>query len=70
MALLTGGTNGLGGLGVGDRLPAGYDVYNVPFDYRDRYADSNDAWYRYADGSIYEVDPQTRLIESVISLLV
>ena len=75
VALLTGGMGGLGGLGglgalgIGDSLPAGYDVYNVPFDYRDDYADSDDAWYRYADGSIYQVDPQTQLIEQVISLI-
>ena len=69
VALLTGGVGGLGGLGVGDALPAGYDVYNVPFDHRDDYADSDDAWYRYADGSIYQVDPQTQLIEQVISLI-
>jgi hypothetical protein len=69
-ALLTGGQGGLGGLGVGDTLPAGYGVYNVPFDYRDRYYDTNDSMYRYADRSIYQVDPQTRLIQSIISLLV
>ena len=70
VALLTGGPSGLGGLGVGDTLPAGYDVYNVPFDHRDRYYDTNDSMYRYADGAIYQVDPQTRLIQSIISLLV
>lgn len=69
VALLTGGVGGLGGLGVGDRLPTGYDAYNVPLDYRDRYVDSDQAWYRYADSAIYQVDPQTRLIQSVISLL-
>lgn len=68
VALLT-GSGGLGGLGVGDRLPAGYDVYNVPLDYRDRYVDGDDAWYRYADNSIYQVDPTTQLIEAVISLV-
>jgi hypothetical protein len=69
VALLTGGVGGLGGLGIGDMLPSGYDAYNVPLDYRDQYIDSDEAWYRYADGSIYEVDPQTRLIEEVISLI-
>ena len=70
VALLTGGLGGLGGLGIGDTLPVGYDAYNVPMDYRDQYVDSDDAWYRYADNSIYQVDPQTRLIEEVISLIV
>lgn len=69
VALLTGGGGGLGGLGVGDSLPIGYDAYNVPYAYRDRYYDSGDAWYRYADNSIYRVDPETRLIQAVISLL-
>lgn len=69
VALLTGGNGGLGGLGVGDRLPLGYDAYNVPYAYRDTYYDSGDAWYRYADNSIYRVDPETRLIQAVISLL-
>jgi hypothetical protein len=69
VALLTGGVGGLGSLGVGDPLPTGYDAYNVPFDYRDRYADNDQAWYRYADSAIYQVDPQTRLIQAVISLV-
>jgi hypothetical protein len=59
-ALLTGTT-----LGVGQRLPVGYDVYNVPIAYRDTYADTADAWYRYNDGYIYRVDPQTRIIQAV-----
>lgn len=59
-----------GDLGVGSRLPAGYDAYNVPFAYRDRYADSDDNWYRYNDGYIYQVDPKTRLISAVIDAIV
>ena len=70
VALLTGGAGGLGALGVGDRLPLGYDVYNVPFAYRDTYYDNDDWMYRYADGAIYQVDPETQLIAAVISLLV
>lgn len=54
---------------VGQPLPSGYDVYNVPYTYRDRYTDSQQANYRYSDGYIYEVDPQTQLIASVIELL-
>jgi hypothetical protein len=73
VALLTGGglggLGGLGDLGVGQMLPSGYDAYNVPLDYRDQYVDDQDSMYRYADGNIYQVDPQTRLIETVISLL-
>ena len=59
-----------GDLGVGSRLPNGYDAYNVPFAYRDRYADSADNWYRYNDGYIYQVDPKTRLISAVIDAIV
>lgn len=59
-----------GDLGVGSRLPAGYDAYNVPFAYRDRYADNSDAWYRYNDGYIYQVDPKTRLVTAVINALI
>ena len=59
-----------GDLGVGSRLPMGYSAYNVPFAYRDRYADTNDAWYRYNEGYIYQVDPTTRLITAVIDALV
>ena len=69
-ALITAGVGGLGGLGVGDPLPVGYDAYNVPLGYRDTYSDTNDRMYRYADGAIYQVDPQTQLILAVISLLV
>lgn len=58
-----------GDLAVGSRLPAGYDVYNVPYAYRSRYYDTPDNWYRYNDGYIYQVDPQTRLIEAVIQAI-
>lgn len=51
---------------VGQRLPLGYDVYNVPFAFRDDYYDDDDDWYRYADGRIYQVDPGTRVIRRVI----
>ena len=55
---------------VGQPMPAGYDVYNVPYGYRDRYYDRPDAYYRYADGYVYQVDPETRLIASAIELLI
>jgi hypothetical protein len=55
---------------VGQQLPLGYDAYNVPYGYRDRYADTPDAMYRYSDGYIYQVDPTTRLISAAIELLV
>lgn len=63
-ALLTGDT-----FQVGQPLPSGYDVYNVPYSYRDRYPDGGDADYRYSDGSIYQIDPKTQIVQAVIGLL-
>ncbi len=59
-----------GDLAIGQPLPAGYDVYNLPYAYRDEYQDSPEHLYRYNDGYIYQADPQTRLIEAVIQALV
>ncbi|TFI56674.1 hypothetical protein E2493_18975 [Sphingomonas parva] len=60
----------VGDLNVGQALPAGYDVYNVPLEYRDEYADSDDTLYRYADGNIYQVDAQTQMIQAIVEMLV
>lgn len=54
---------------VGQPMPSGYDVYNVPSAYRDRYADNANAMYRYNDGYVYQADPKTQLITAVIQLL-
>ena len=59
-----------GGFGVGQPLPAGYDVYNVPYAYRDRYVDTPDSWYRYNDGYIYQVDPTTQIVQAIVETLV
>ena len=48
---------------VGQQMPSGYSVYNVPDAYRDRYYDTADSMYRYNDGYVYQVDPRTGLIE-------
>ena len=32
-------------------------MYNVPYDYRATYYDTPNAWYRYNNGYIYQVDP-------------
>ena len=58
-ALLTGQN-----FGIGQMLPSTYNVYNVPLGYRDQYYDTADAWYRYDDGYVYQVDPYSRLIEA------
>ncbi|MCB2066089.1 MAG: hypothetical protein KDE15_05550 [Erythrobacter sp.] len=55
---------------VGQPMPRGYDVYNVPYGYRDRYYDGPDAMYRYNNGYVYQVDPETMLIASVIELAI
>ncbi len=59
VALLTGNQ-----FGVGQLLPTSYNTYNVPLAYRSSYYDTNDAWYRYGDGYIYQVDPYSRRIEA------
>lgn len=55
---------------IGQRMPDGYGVYNVPYQYREQYADGPDAWYRYSDGYVYQVDPTTQLIQAAIQLIV
>nr|WP_137676309.1 hypothetical protein [Parerythrobacter lutipelagi] len=62
-ALLTGDD-----FAVGQPAPTGYDVYNVPYRYRDQYRDGPDANYRYSDGYVYRLDPETRLVAAAIEL--
>jgi len=57
------------GYGVGQMLPASYGYYNLPQQYRSVYYDTRDYNYWYAPGAIYQVDPRSRLITSVASLL-
>ncbi|QPQ54327.1 hypothetical protein IC614_08150 [Allosphingosinicella flava] len=54
---------------VGQAMPAGYSVYNVPYAYRSQYYDTPEAMYRYDDGYIYRVDPTTQLIQAAIQLI-
>lgn len=54
---------------VGEPVPAGYSVYNVPYDYRDRYYDTAQYTYRYNNGRIYRIDPETRLVLAAIDVL-
>jgi hypothetical protein len=55
------------GFAVGQPLPMGYDVYNVPYDYRATYYDTPTAWYRYNNGYIYQVDPTTQLVTAIVA---
>ena len=59
-----------GDLSVGQPLPVGYSTYNVPLAYRDQYYDTNDAWFRYNNGYIYQVDPTTQLVTALIRAIV
>jgi hypothetical protein len=53
---------------VGQPMPLGYDVYNVPYPYRTQYVDGPAATYRYSDGYVYQIDPTTQLIAAAIQL--
>jgi len=55
------------GFAVGQPLPYGYSAYNVPYDYRATYYDTPNAWYRYNNGYIYQVDPATQLVTAIVA---
>jgi hypothetical protein len=55
------------GFGIGQQLPMGYGTYNVPYAYRDTYYDTNNAWYRYNNGNIYQIDPTTQLVTAIVA---
>lgn len=55
------------GFTVGQPLPMGYNVYNVPYAYRTNYYDTPNDWYRYNNGSIYRVDPTTLLVTAIVA---
>ena len=57
------------GFSLGQPMPVGYDVYNVPYDYRATYYDTPNAWYRYNNGYIYQVDPTTQIVTSIVASL-
>jgi hypothetical protein len=59
-----------GGLSVGQPLPMGYSAYNVPLAYRSSYFDTPDMMYRYDNGSIYGINPQTRVVSNVAYVIV
>jgi len=55
------------GFTIGQQLPMGYSAYNVPYGYRDMYYDTPNAWYRYNNGYIYQVDPMTQLVTAIVA---
>ncbi|MES2135729.1 MAG: hypothetical protein V4502_01545 [Pseudomonadota bacterium] len=57
------------GFSVGQPLPMGYSTYNVPYGYRQTYYDTPNAWYRYNNGYIYQVNPATQLVTAIVASL-
>jgi hypothetical protein len=55
------------GFTVGQALPLGYTTYNVPYAYRSTYYDTPNAWYRYNNGYIYQVDPTTQIVSAIVA---
>jgi len=55
------------GFTVGQQLPMGYSTYNVPYAYRSTYYDTPNAWYRYNNGYIYQVDPATQVVSAIVA---
>ena len=55
------------GFTIGQPLPMGYNMYNVPYAYRSTYYDTPNAWYRYNNGYIYQVDPATLLVTAAVA---
>ena len=55
------------GFSVGQPLPMGYGTYNVPYAYRSDLLRHADAWYRYNNGYIYQVDPTTQLVSAIVA---
>ncbi|WP_447765533.1 hypothetical protein [Sphingopyxis panaciterrae] len=47
-------------LEVGQRAPS--DLYGVPFEYRDRYRDTNQSYYRSDGRQIYQIDARTQAV--------
>ena len=57
------------GFSIGQPLPMGYNYYNVPMGYRATYYDTPNAWYRYNNGYIYQVDPSSMLVTAIVASL-
>jgi hypothetical protein len=55
-----------GGLGLGQMFPTSYMNSYVPDYYRSFYPDSQDDYYRYSNGYVYEIDRDTGMIEDII----
>ena len=54
---------------MGAPYPDYYNYYNVPHQYQSFYPDGGDYMYRYGDGAIYMVNPETQMISGIAALL-
>ena len=58
---------------VGQRIPTGYRHYSdfddIPLTYRDRFGIPSGQRYIYRDGTVYVVDPTTRLVNRIVDLI-
>lgn len=58
----------------GERLPRGYNRYasynQIPYSYRQRYNLDPNNRYIYQDNTIYQVDPQTQIIQQILGGLI
>ena len=68
-ALIPSAFNDYGYYPVGMAYPSPYNFYNVPVQYSSYWPDNGDFDYRYGNGAIYQVDPRTSVIQSVVALL-
>ena len=58
-----------GGLMAGQLFPSAYSNYYVPRQYQAFYPDTQDDYFRFANGYVYEIDRDSGMIESAIPLL-
>ena len=68
-ALIPSYLNDYGYYPVGMAYPSPYNFYNVPVQYSSYWPDNGDYAYRYGNGAIYQVDPGTSAIRSIVALL-
>ena len=68
-ALIPGRLNDFGYYPVGMAYPSTYNFYNVPMQYSSYWPDGGDYHYRYGNGAIYQVNPQTSMIQGIVALL-
>ena len=68
-ALIPATLNNYGYYPVGMAYPQPYNFYNVPMQYSSYWPDNGPYDYRYGNGAIYQVNPQTSMIQSIVALL-